>query len=67
MQQAAFQDLCYLVEAEGPQAWRRKLVFEKDNGEIWQQIGTICIDEVQCICLHVLQTPNEECASDRHM
>lgn len=48
MQQAAFQDVCFLAEAQGPQAWRRKMVFNKDNGETWQQIGTVCIDEVHC-------------------
>lgn len=51
MQQAAFQDLCFLAEAQGPQAWRRKIVFDKDNGELWQQIGIICIDEVNCSCM----------------
>ena len=51
MQQAAFQDLCFLAEAQGPQAWRRKIVFDKDNGELWQQIGIICIDEVNCSCI----------------
>ena len=45
MQNAAFQDLCFLAEATGPEAWRRKIVFEKDNGEAWQKLGTACMDE----------------------
>ena len=50
MQHAAFQDLCFMAEAQGPQAWRRKMVFDKDDGELWQQIGIICVDEVRCSC-----------------
>ncbi len=46
MQNAAFQDLCFLAEASGPSAWRRKMVFQKDNGETWQQLSTVCVDEV---------------------
>lgn len=46
MQNAAFQDVCYLAEAKGQQAWRRKMVFAQDSGEAWQQIGTVCMDEV---------------------
>ncbi len=46
IQNAAFQDLCFLAEASGPAAWRRKLVFDKDNGETWQQLSTVCVDEV---------------------
>ncbi len=46
MQNAAFQDLCFLAEASGPAAWRRKMVFQKDNGETWQQLSTVCVDEV---------------------
>lgn len=52
LQQSAFQDLCFLAEAVGPQAWRRKMVFDKDNGETWQQIGTVCIDEVCAFSEH---------------
>jgi hypothetical protein len=47
MQNAAFQDLCFLAEASGPAAWRRKMVFQKDNGETWQQLSTVCVDEVR--------------------
>ena len=46
MQNAAFQDLCFLAEASGPAAWRRKMVFQKDNGETWQQLSTVCVVEV---------------------
>ena len=46
MQNAAFQDLCFLAEATGPEAWRRRIVFEKDNGEAWPKLGTACMDEV---------------------
>lgn len=52
MQNAAFQDLCFLAEASGPAAWRRKMVFQKDNGETWQQLSTVCVDEVQ----HMIST-----------
>jgi hypothetical protein len=61
MQNAAFQDLCFLAEAAGPAAWRRKMVFQKDNGETWQQLSTVCVDEVsacqqpQSHALHCLQ------------
>ena len=46
LQNAAFQDLCYLAEASGPAAWRRKMVFDKDNGEAWQKLSSACMDEV---------------------
>ena len=46
MQNAAFQDVCYLAEAKGQEAWRRKMVFAQESGEAWQQIGTVCMDEV---------------------
>ena len=46
MQSAAFQDVCFLAEAKGPEAWRRKMVFAQESGEAWQQIGTVCMDEV---------------------
>ncbi|KAL0042321.1 hypothetical protein WJX77_009031 [Trebouxia sp. C0004] len=52
MQNAAFQDLCFLAEASGPAAWRRKMVFHKDNGETWQQLSTVCVDEVH----HMIST-----------
>ncbi len=47
MQNAAFQDLCFLAEASGPAAWRRKMVFQEDSGETWQQLSTVCVDEVR--------------------
>ena len=46
LQNAAFQDLCFLAEASGPAAWRRKMVFDKDNGEAWQKLSSACMDEV---------------------
>ena len=46
LQNAAFQDLCFLAEASGPAAWRRKMVFHKGSGETWQQLSTVCMDEV---------------------
>ena len=49
MQNAAFQDLCFLAEASGPDAWRRKMVFDKDNGETWRQVSIVCMDEVSFI------------------
>ncbi|KAA6422267.1 MAG: hypothetical protein FRX49_07737 [Trebouxia sp. A1-2] len=52
LQNAAFQDLCFLAEASGPAAWRRKMVFHKDSGETWQQLSTVCMDEVQ----HMIST-----------
>ena len=55
MQHAAFQDVCFLAQATGPDAWRRKMVFAQDSGEAWHQIGTVCMDEVsiaQRHCLH---------------
>lgn len=58
MQNTAFQDVCYLAEAQGQQAWRRKMVFAQDSGEAWQQIGTVCMDEV-CFVLPLSKaTPN---------
>lgn len=47
MQNAAFQDVCYLAEAKGQEAWRRKKVFAQESGEAWQQIGTTCMEEVR--------------------
>ena len=49
MQTAAFQDVCYLAEAKGQEAWRRKMVFAQETGEAWQQIGTACMDEVRLL------------------
>lgn len=46
MQNAALQDLCFLAEATGPDAWRRKMVFDKDSGETWRQVSIVCMDEV---------------------
>ena len=46
LQNAALQDVCYLAEAKGPEAWRRKMVFAQESGEAWQQLGTVCLDEV---------------------
>ena len=50
MQNAAFQDLCFLAEASGPDAWRRKMVGERGYGEAWQKLGIACMDEVQLRC-----------------
>ncbi|KAL3163366.1 hypothetical protein ABBQ32_009754 [Trebouxia sp. C0010 RCD-2024] len=47
LQNAALQDVCHLAEAKGPEAWRRKMVFAQQSGEAWQQLGTVCLDEVQ--------------------
>lgn len=49
IQNAALQDLCFLAEATGPDAWRRKLVFDKDSGETWRQVSIVCMDEVSFI------------------
>lgn len=46
IQNAAFQDLCFLAEASGPAAWRRKMVFDEDNGEAWQKLSSACMVEV---------------------
>lgn len=46
LQNAALQDVCHLAEAKGPEAWRRKMVFAQQSGEAWQQLGTVCLDEV---------------------
>lgn len=58
MQCAAFQDVCYLAEAKGQEAWRRKMVFAQESGEAWQQIGTVCMDEVRLLLL--FHQSNEE-------
>lgn len=56
MQNAAFQDVCFLAQATGPDGWRRKMVFAQDSGEAWQQIGTVCMDEVSAAQKHLLMS-----------
>lgn len=69
MQNAAFQDVCYLAEAKGQQAWRRKMVFAQDSGEAWQQIGTVCMDEVGFVHSLSKVTPNAsvQCAGQQFL